>query len=144
MLCKIWGLTMTKAVWWGVTPWESCKNRRFRGTYRLNNQSGKNQKAKNNGSSKCILLTLFLARLFLSPWWWKPYVTFQNTKFLDSNVCLWTNKAYEYNVLRFVAVSMWFQCVLFWGLRSADQIIERIQDWKVYWTLRSAMSVINL
>jgi hypothetical protein len=37
---------MKNAVFWGVIPWISCKNRRFRGTYRLRNEGDKNRRSK--------------------------------------------------------------------------------------------------
>jgi hypothetical protein len=47
-------VTMKDAVIWGVTPYGSCKNRRFGGTYRLHHQGGKNQRARNNVSTLMI------------------------------------------------------------------------------------------
>jgi hypothetical protein len=38
------------AIFWDVTPCGSCKNRRFRGTYRFHHEAGKNQRGKNNVS----------------------------------------------------------------------------------------------
>jgi hypothetical protein len=43
--------TMKNAVFWGVTPCGSCKNRRFGGTYRLHYQGDENRPARNNVSS---------------------------------------------------------------------------------------------
>jgi hypothetical protein len=41
-------VTMKNAVSRGVTLCGSCKNRSFRGTYRLHHQGGKNERARNN------------------------------------------------------------------------------------------------
>jgi hypothetical protein len=38
------------AVFWDVTPCDSCKNGCFDGTYRLHHQGDKNRRAKNNDS----------------------------------------------------------------------------------------------
>jgi hypothetical protein len=46
MLCKISGSqceTVNNALFSGITPCGSCKNRRFGGTYRLQQQGNKNQ-----------------------------------------------------------------------------------------------------
>jgi hypothetical protein len=37
--------------------WDTCKNRLFGGTYRLNHQGGKNQQARNNISSNWLSYT---------------------------------------------------------------------------------------
>jgi hypothetical protein len=42
---------MKNTVFWDVTPCESCKNRRFRGMYRLHPQGVKGWPARNNVSS---------------------------------------------------------------------------------------------
>jgi hypothetical protein len=39
-------VTMKNVVFWDVTPYGSCKNRRFGGTYRLHHQGGENQRAR--------------------------------------------------------------------------------------------------
>jgi hypothetical protein len=57
-------MTMKNAIFCDVTRCGSCKNRRFRGTYQLH-QAEKYERTRNNVSSN--QLTLFLARLFLSP-----------------------------------------------------------------------------
>jgi hypothetical protein len=44
--------TLKNAVFWDVTPYGSCKNRHFGGTYFLHHQGDKNQPARNNVSSK--------------------------------------------------------------------------------------------
>jgi hypothetical protein len=41
-------VTMKNYVFWDVTPCDSCKNRRFGGTYGLNPQGEKNRRARNN------------------------------------------------------------------------------------------------
>jgi hypothetical protein len=41
-------LTMKNAVFWDVTPYGSCKNWRFAGTYRLHHDGAKNRRVKNN------------------------------------------------------------------------------------------------
>jgi hypothetical protein len=43
---------MKNAVFWDGTTCDSCKNIRFGGTYGFHRQGGKNQRAKNNVSSK--------------------------------------------------------------------------------------------
>jgi hypothetical protein len=55
--------SMKNAVFWDVTPYGSCKKRRFGGMYRLYHHVDKNRRAS--------WLTLCLARRFLSPWWWR-------------------------------------------------------------------------
>jgi hypothetical protein len=40
-------VTMTNVVFLDVTPCGSCKDRRFGGTYRLDHQGDKNQRARN-------------------------------------------------------------------------------------------------
>jgi hypothetical protein len=47
---------MKSSVFWDVTPCDSCKNRRFWGTYRLHHQGGMNQRARSNDSSVSQLL----------------------------------------------------------------------------------------
>jgi hypothetical protein len=42
---------MKNIVFWDVTPRDSCKNRRFGGTYRLNHQGENNRRAMNNVNS---------------------------------------------------------------------------------------------
>jgi hypothetical protein len=42
---------LKNAVFWGMTPCEPCKNRRFGGTYRLHHQGVKNQLGRKNVSS---------------------------------------------------------------------------------------------
>jgi hypothetical protein len=44
-------VTTKNGVLWDVTACGSCKNRRFGGTYHLQRQRGKNQRAKNNVSN---------------------------------------------------------------------------------------------
>jgi hypothetical protein len=44
-------MAMKHALFWVVTPYVSCKNRRFGGMYRLHHQGDKNQRARNNVSS---------------------------------------------------------------------------------------------
>jgi hypothetical protein len=44
-------VTMKNPVFWDVKPRDSCKNRRFGGTYRLNLQDEKNQRAGSNVGS---------------------------------------------------------------------------------------------
>jgi hypothetical protein len=44
-------VTMNNAVKLNVTPYDSCKNRRFGVTYRLHRQGGEKQRAGNNVSS---------------------------------------------------------------------------------------------
>jgi hypothetical protein len=39
---------MKSPIFWDVTSYGSCKNRRFGGTYRLHHQSHKNQRARNS------------------------------------------------------------------------------------------------
>jgi hypothetical protein len=56
-------VTMKNAVFLDVTPCDSSKNRRFRGTRLLHHQDDKNH-------------TLFLTNRFLSPWWWSRNVGF--------------------------------------------------------------------
>jgi hypothetical protein len=51
---------MKNAVFWDVTPCGSCKNRRFGATYRLNIQSGKNQRAMNIVSNNNFMLQLLV------------------------------------------------------------------------------------
>jgi hypothetical protein len=43
--------TMTNSVFWDVTPFGCCENRRFGGTYRLHHQGDKNRRARNNVST---------------------------------------------------------------------------------------------
>jgi hypothetical protein len=43
-------VTMKNGVFWVVTPCGSCKNRRFRGTWRLLHQGDKNRCTRNNTS----------------------------------------------------------------------------------------------
>jgi hypothetical protein len=43
---------MKNTVLWDVMPCGLCKNRRFGGNYRLHHQGEKNQRARNNVSSK--------------------------------------------------------------------------------------------
>jgi hypothetical protein len=43
--------SMKNVVFWDVTPCGCCKNQLFRGTYRLNNQGEKNQRARKSVSS---------------------------------------------------------------------------------------------
>jgi hypothetical protein len=45
-------MTMKNAVFWGVTPCGSCKNRRLRGPYRLHHQGDKNRWARNVSSNE--------------------------------------------------------------------------------------------
>jgi hypothetical protein len=42
---------MENAVFWGVMPCGSYKNRRFGGAYRLHHQGGKKRRARNNSSN---------------------------------------------------------------------------------------------
>jgi hypothetical protein len=44
-------VTMMNAVFWDVTPYRPCKNRRFRGMCRLHLQGRKNPQAKSSASS---------------------------------------------------------------------------------------------
>jgi hypothetical protein len=44
-------VTIKKAIFWDVMPCGSCKNRHFRGTYRLHHQVGKNQKTRKISSN---------------------------------------------------------------------------------------------
>jgi hypothetical protein len=44
-------VTIMNAVFWGVTPCDSCNNRCFRGTYRLHHQGEQNQRARNSVSN---------------------------------------------------------------------------------------------
>jgi hypothetical protein len=56
-------VTVKNAVFWDVTPCDSCKNRCFGEVYGLHHQSGKYQRARNNFSSNyhlLILSTLFM------------------------------------------------------------------------------------
>jgi hypothetical protein len=57
-------LTMKNAVFWDVMPCGSCKNRRFRGTYRLRHQGDNDRRARNNFtaevSSSPIPVTLMM------------------------------------------------------------------------------------
>jgi hypothetical protein len=66
-------VTMKNTVFWDVTPCDSCKSRRFGGTYRFHHQGDKNRRARNN-EARCeeivflcsmlrllVTLTLFLA-----------------------------------------------------------------------------------
>jgi hypothetical protein len=48
-------LTMMNAVFWDVTPYGPCKNRRFGGIYRLHQQGENNQQTRNNVSSNLEL-----------------------------------------------------------------------------------------
>jgi hypothetical protein len=102
-------LYLKNVVFWDAMPCGSCKNWRFRRSYRLHHQGGKNLQGR-------IMLAvtnnfiLLLALWFLPPWWWKqcippkrrckwePYgIVFQNTTFfvvptvklyiLQSNCC---------------------------------------------------------
>jgi hypothetical protein len=43
---------MKNAVFWDVSPCDSCKNLRLGGTYRLDHRGEKNQRARNNVSSE--------------------------------------------------------------------------------------------
>jgi fatty acid desaturase len=43
---------LKNVVFWEVTPCGSCRNRRFVGTYRLHHHGDKNQRTRNNVSSK--------------------------------------------------------------------------------------------
>jgi hypothetical protein len=56
---------MKNAVFWDVTPYGSCKNRLFGGTYRLHHQGDKYFFKACFGC--WLLLTLFLARRFYHP-----------------------------------------------------------------------------
>jgi hypothetical protein len=40
-------VTMKNAVFWDITPCDSCKNRGFRGTYPLHRQGDKNRRNRN-------------------------------------------------------------------------------------------------
>jgi hypothetical protein len=44
-------VTMKNAVFWDVTPYGSCKNRRFAGTYHFHHHGESNQQTGNNVSS---------------------------------------------------------------------------------------------
>jgi hypothetical protein len=48
---KITSYCLKNAVFWDVTPGDSCKNRRFGRTYLLHHQSDMNLRARNNVSS---------------------------------------------------------------------------------------------
>jgi hypothetical protein len=52
-------VTVKNAVFWDVTPCGSCKNLRFRGTYRLHHQSERNQRVRRYVS--CVHRLLFTA-----------------------------------------------------------------------------------
>jgi hypothetical protein len=47
---------MKNAVYWDMTPRGSCKNRLFRGTYRLHHQGKTNQQARNSVNSNQQLI----------------------------------------------------------------------------------------
>jgi hypothetical protein len=55
MACRTVGVKLNiylkNAVFWDVTPCDSCKNQSFGGTYRLHHQGDKNRRARNNVSS---------------------------------------------------------------------------------------------
>jgi hypothetical protein len=48
-------VTIKNGVFWDVTQCDSCKNRRFGGTYHLALQGGRNQRSRKNVSSKLLL-----------------------------------------------------------------------------------------
>jgi hypothetical protein len=54
---------MKNAVFWDLTLCDSCKNRRFGGTYRLHHPSDKNRRARNVSS-------LILVRPYIPPKRW--------------------------------------------------------------------------
>jgi hypothetical protein len=59
---------MKNAVFWDVTPCVSCKNRRFRGTYRLHHQADKNWWARNSVSNnKQLFFAAWFANVPSSP-----------------------------------------------------------------------------
>jgi hypothetical protein len=47
-------VTTKNAIFWDVTPCDSCKNWCFRGLYNLHHQGGKNQWTRNNISSNYL------------------------------------------------------------------------------------------
>jgi hypothetical protein len=80
-------VTTKNAVFWDVTPCDSCKNRHFGWTYRLHHQGGKTVVIC-SGCSCQLLLTLFLALWFFLLQ--EPRgVTSQKTAFFNA-VNIWT------------------------------------------------------
>jgi hypothetical protein len=59
-------VTMKNAVFWDVTPCDSCKSRRFGGTYRFHHQGDKNRRSRNvssNSVSRIVFLRSVLRLL---------------------------------------------------------------------------------
>jgi hypothetical protein len=56
-------VTMKSAIFWGVMPCVSCKNRRFRGTYCLHHKVGKNQRTRNKVLLRSVLQLLVTAKV---------------------------------------------------------------------------------
>jgi hypothetical protein len=75
-------MTMKNAVFWDVMPCGCYKNQYFGGKYCLYHQGDKNRWARNalavpSNQSMLQLLVIanaFLARWFLSPWWWRQCI----------------------------------------------------------------------
>jgi hypothetical protein len=56
VVCRIFRQShkvLKNSVCWDVTPCDSCKSRRFGGTYRLHHHGEKNPRTRNNVSSNC-------------------------------------------------------------------------------------------
>jgi hypothetical protein len=65
-------VTMKNAMSWNVTPCGSCKNRCFRGNYRLY-LGRKNRRARSNVSSMLVTANAVPSSPILSPWWGRRY-----------------------------------------------------------------------
>jgi hypothetical protein len=95
--CKFWvfhGADYENAVYWDVTPCGCCNNRRFGEMCRLYNLGDKKRRARNNVSKFLrsmirlrVTLNVVLARWFLSPWWWRRYVS-PKSRFLQELHCV--------------------------------------------------------
>jgi hypothetical protein len=101
--------SVRNAVFWDVRLWGSCKKLSFGGRYHLLYQGDKNRRATNISSvqKRKHALLIFVARRFLSPWWWRIYVppkrsfllqpqdvTFQKTAFFIVTAVITSNLTY--------------------------------------------------
>jgi hypothetical protein len=59
-------VTMKSAVFWNVTPCDSCKNRRSGGTYSLHHQGDKNRRAKKTLAVTSNWTTLLIVQFILA------------------------------------------------------------------------------